>query len=551
MSMAADPPLHPLGSRARILLSGIFGPYARNDEYGSRARNLMELYHNQITREQGPFSLRVFYRTYGLILIRENVKAPCTVLDFPSLRRFERELVRNRYDIVGIGSAVPNIVKVKLMCRLVRQHLPGAIIVVGGPIAFLPGLEKRIEVDHVVKGEGVRWFRKFLGEDEDAPVSQPVMLATRGTRIMGVPVPLKSSAGIIMTLGCPKGCDFCYTSGAFGQRYVNFIHSGTRLFLTMCKMERDLGVGSFGIFDENFLLHKREVLRLIELMERYDKSWTLDCFTSADAISSYSIDQLVSLGLKQVWIGLEGEGCPYTKLHGIDTRRLIRNMQANGINIIGSTIIGMEHHTPRTIDDVINWAVDQAPNFHQFMLMLALPGSKLYDRFAAEGKLLPETECPVHLWHGQERLNYRHEHIPPGDEEEMLTRAFKRDFEVNGPSIIRYIACELAGYARYNNHPSLRIARRYRRKRLVMQLVFPGMAWGARFWYQRRGDVRMVKHTTTLIGRFRRELGLATMMLPPFIGLLLLCTMTWEAWRLARGWTYEPRTNYWNHHRGK
>ena len=46
---------HPKGSRARILLSSVFGPYAQDDEFGSRSINPMELYHNQVTRAQGSF----------------------------------------------------------------------------------------------------------------------------------------------------------------------------------------------------------------------------------------------------------------------------------------------------------------------------------------------------------------------------------------------------------------------------------------------------------------------------------------------------------------
>ena len=44
---------HPKGSGARILLTSVFGPYAQDDEFGSRRINPMELYHNQVTREQG------------------------------------------------------------------------------------------------------------------------------------------------------------------------------------------------------------------------------------------------------------------------------------------------------------------------------------------------------------------------------------------------------------------------------------------------------------------------------------------------------------------
>ena len=80
--------LHPLGSRARVLLASVFGPYAQDDEFGSRLLNPMELYHNQVTREQGPFSLRMFHRSWGLMLIQVNIQAPCALLDFPTLDRF-------------------------------------------------------------------------------------------------------------------------------------------------------------------------------------------------------------------------------------------------------------------------------------------------------------------------------------------------------------------------------------------------------------------------------------------------------------------------------
>ncbi|MBI3999491.1 MAG: hypothetical protein HY351_02650, partial [Candidatus Omnitrophica bacterium] len=47
-------PVHPLGSRAKVLLTSVFGPYGQDDAYGSRALNPMELYQNQVTRAEGP-----------------------------------------------------------------------------------------------------------------------------------------------------------------------------------------------------------------------------------------------------------------------------------------------------------------------------------------------------------------------------------------------------------------------------------------------------------------------------------------------------------------
>ena len=122
------PEMHPLGSRANVLLSSVFGPYAEDDEYGSRSMNPMELYHNQVTREQGPLSLRMFHRSWGLMLIQTNMNAPCTLLDFPTLDRFIEELQHNHYDVIGISSIPLNILKVGKMCELVRQYQPGAPI---------------------------------------------------------------------------------------------------------------------------------------------------------------------------------------------------------------------------------------------------------------------------------------------------------------------------------------------------------------------------------------------------------------------------------------
>ena len=139
--------IHPKGTRARVLLTSVFGPYAQDDEFGSRAINPMELYHNQVTRVQGAFSPRMFHRSWGIMMIQQNISAPCTVLDFPSRQDFELELTRNQYDIVGISSIIVNIGKVREMCRMVRKLSPGSMIVVGGHVAAIPGIELLIDAD--------------------------------------------------------------------------------------------------------------------------------------------------------------------------------------------------------------------------------------------------------------------------------------------------------------------------------------------------------------------------------------------------------------------
>jgi hypothetical protein len=278
-----------LSVRPRILLTSVFGPYARDDEHGSRAINPMELYHNQVTRVQGPFSLRMFHRSWGLMLIQANIEAPCALLDFPSLQRFTAELRRRPYEVVGISAILPNLEKVRTMCSLVRRELPRATIVVGGHIANLPDLRERVDADHVVRGEGVRWFRAFLGEDAGRPIRHPLISSGLGGRTLGVNLPHgrgDTAATLIPSVGCPMGCNFCSTSAMFGGkgRFIDFYRSGDELFEVMRGLEREMGVASFFVMDENFLLHRTRALRLLERMRAHDKSWSLYVFSSANTL---------------------------------------------------------------------------------------------------------------------------------------------------------------------------------------------------------------------------------------------------------------------------
>jgi hypothetical protein len=74
---------HPKGRSARVLLTSVFGPYARDDSFGSRAINPMELYHNQVTRTQGAYSPRMFHRSWG-IMQKSGVSMNCSKISSPS-----------------------------------------------------------------------------------------------------------------------------------------------------------------------------------------------------------------------------------------------------------------------------------------------------------------------------------------------------------------------------------------------------------------------------------------------------------------------------------
>jgi radical SAM superfamily enzyme YgiQ (UPF0313 family) len=535
---------HPKGTGARILLTSVFGPYAQDDEFGSRRINPMELYENQVTRAQGAFSLRMFHRSWGILMIQANISAPCTVLDFPTRKRFARELGRNEYDVVGISSIIVNVGKVREMCRMVRALSPKSVIVVGGHVAAIPGIEGMIDADHIVKGEGISWMREYLGEDLGAPIVHPPIVSGLKTRIMGVRLPDRkgaTAATIIPSVGCPMGCNFCTTSAFFGGKgkFVNFYDSGEQLFNVMCQMEEKLKVKSFFVMDENFLLHRQRAMELLGLMKAACKSWELSVFASANAIRKYTMEELVELGVSWLWMGLESPQASYSKLQGTDTRDLTRRLREHGIRVQGSTIIGLEHHTPDNIRREIEHAVEHDTDFHQFMLYTPVPGTPLYAQMKKEGRMLEDID-PADI-HGQFKFNFHHAAISRDDSKRLLDWAFRRDFEKNGPSLYRICQTMLQGWKRYKDYPDARV-----RERFAREMKKVGTAYNAALWAMEREFRKVNQDVSQQIGEVRREVekecGTVARLVADVLGPVLLWTTRREERRLARGITYEPPT---------
>ena len=258
----------------------------------------------------------------------------------------------------------------------------------------------------------------------------------------------------------------------------------------MCEIEKKLKVRSFFTLDENFLLHKKRALRLLELMEAHAKSWAIYVFSSARVLQSYTIDQLVRLGIGWVWMGLEGEESAYDKLRGVDTRALVKLLQDHGIRVLGSSIIGLENHRPDNMDAMIDYAVSHDTVFHQFMLYTPIPGTPLYEEHRRDGSLLPEAEFPAADAHGQYRFNYRHPHIRDGREEQYLLDAFRRDFAINGPSLLRMIRVLLNGWRMYRDDPRPRVRKRVAWESLPLKSMYAGAVWAMRKWYQNDPQLR-------------------------------------------------------------
>ena len=126
----------------------------------------------------------------------------------------------------------------------------------------------------------------------------------------------------------------------------------------MCQLEASLKVQSFFMMDENFLLDRLRALRLLELMEQHEKAWALYVFSSASALAPTHRATRAAGGD----LGLAGPGRRRQPLREAPRHRHAGPgppLQAHGTRVLGSTIIGLENHTPENIDAAIEHAVQR------------------------------------------------------------------------------------------------------------------------------------------------------------------------------------------------
>lgn len=127
-------------------------------------------------------------------------------------------------------------------------------------------------------------------------------------------------------------------------------------------------------------------------------------------------------------------------------------------------------------------------------------------------------------------------------ETQFLIDAFHRDFEMNGPSVLRMAWTKLQGWRRYRNHPDPRLRSRYRWDSSELATVYAGSLWAARRWFKR--NALLSKKIKEVLREIHREFGLKSRLAAPIVGRFIRFMIRRENRRLRRGWTFEPPTFY-------
>jgi radical SAM superfamily enzyme YgiQ (UPF0313 family) len=404
-----------------------------------------ELLYRQVTRAQGIFSPRTVNVQFSLEYIAENLDTPTVVLQYPSKREFIRELKKG-YDYVGISFLMAIFHKVKDMAALVRRYAPNTRIVLGGYGTILTDEELKPYGDFICREEGVGYMRRLLGEPEiPMPYKQPLIVSW--LKVFGWKV--SGTGKIFAGLGCPNGCDFCCTSHFFKRKHIKLLPDGKDIYAVV---ERYLDTDPnlvFLIIDEDFLLNKKRAMQFRECVIKGGKQLSIFAFSSIKAISQYTVEEILEMGIDGFWIGYEGTRSGYAKQQGRPVEEILTEFRAHGITVLTSMILGFDYQTPEIIAQELDGLMKLKPALGQYLIYGPVPGTPFNARVMKEGLLLDKfIKAPEELYRRADGFTtaMKHPTLSPERIEELQRWCFDQDFQRLGPSIFRVLEGRFLGY---------------------------------------------------------------------------------------------------------
>lgn len=518
-----------MSARPRILFCSPCGPYPK----ASPERDPLDSFYYRNTLGQGLFQLRGWQSWHSLHYLAQNLPVDSVVLENPSPRRFRWELARGGHQALAIGFTVATVDRVLEMARWCRSRAPEVELILGGygSAAFGQGDPRADELQalahHVCPGEGLEFLRSWVRgrwglEAVDPPRQDflPVRNSLFRSRLC-----LFRQLVLVESLGCAGGCSFCATSAQFGRRRIP-LADGRRLFQLLEEAAaRHPRIQSALILGEDFLANRKtveEFLACRRASRMAGRAPLLTVFSSVRSLRQWSIEQLLELGVGTLFIGVESfqeeilQSESLAKRTG-DVEELFARLHAHGIHTLGSCVAGWDgQDLPGLREDLARYTALR-PTFYQVVPLQALPGTPLWGRLKAEGRLSPERGASVH---SVAEFSHQPSGLECSEALAEVASTYRALVAEGGPWPFRLAENLLAGLSTLDQPGNPVFMARRRLLLAQLRAVLP-LALAARAFFHGPGFRRRWRD---FLGRCRRQLplatGLALLALPWLIPLL-------------------------------
>jgi radical SAM superfamily enzyme YgiQ (UPF0313 family) len=272
----------------------------------------------------------------------------------------------------------------------------GAYVALGGlHVTSLPE-EAAAHADTIFCGPGEDTWPAFL---TDFRAGQPGRVYRSTTRTLAGLPPIRRDLikrrlylcpnSIVVSRGCPHVCDFCYKEA---------FYRGGKSFYTqavddaLAEIARLPGRHVY-FLDDHLFGNARFAGALFEGMRGMGRVWQAAGTVKA-VLQPELLEQAVAAGLRSLFVGFEtlnpANLTAQRKYQNLDRdyNAAIRRLHDLGVMVNASFVFGMDDDDTDVFERTVAWAVEQGIETATFHILTPYPSTALYQRMAAEGRLL-------------------------------------------------------------------------------------------------------------------------------------------------------------------
>lgn len=304
-------------------------------------------------------------------------------------------------DFVLVGAMIVHRDSVREIARRCRDL--DRPVIAGGPL-FSTNREQFPEIPHFAAGEVEEYMDDLVRDMEEGRV-RPLYEPDGYPRLENSPVPLwklidfgdYANMSIQYSRGCPFDCEFCDITFLNGR--VPRTKTPEQVIAELDSLCGAGWKGSVFVVDDNFLGHRRKVKELLRVMVewRKRKNPKVEFLTEASlnlATETEILELAVEAGFRTVFLGIETPdvesliACNKKQNTRGDLLESIRAIQKAGLEVMGGFIVGFDGDKPDIFERQFRFIQEAGVVTAMVGLLNAIPGTRLHQRLAKEGRLL-------------------------------------------------------------------------------------------------------------------------------------------------------------------
>lgn len=194
---------------------------------------------------------------------------------------------------------------------------------------------------------------------------------------------------VVQTMrGCPYPCEFCSVSTANGT---------TMRFRPVNEVLAELkGLGKLILFgDDNVMIHRKYSAELFTRLAELNKHWIGQCSLAA-VKRIENVRLMAESGCKALFIGFESIDDATLRHTGkrqnrpSEYREVLDMLHDHGISTWGSFVFGFDTDDPEVFERTAEFGIEMKLTMALYAMLTPYPGTKLYNRLKAEGRLTDE-----------------------------------------------------------------------------------------------------------------------------------------------------------------